>query len=71
MARSPNITQIFITLISCTAASLPFMSRVLAVSPPLTSWLVMVYRVPAPWSNCSMELNSRVSAALLMRSVLA
>ena len=31
-----------LTLMSSTAASLPFMSRVLAVSPPLVSWLVMV-----------------------------
>ena len=31
----------------------------------------MVYNVPAPWSSCSIELNSSVSAALLMRRVLA
>ena len=55
---------------SCTAASLPFMSMVLATSPPLVSWLVMVYRVPAPWSNWSMELNVRVSAAFEISWVL-
>ena len=31
-----------LTSISWTAASLPFMSMVLATSPPLVSWLVMV-----------------------------
>ena len=55
---------------SSTAASLPFMSRVLAVSPPLVSWLVMVYSVPAPWSSWSIELNVRVSAALEISWVL-
>ena len=56
---------------SWTAASLPFMSMVLATSPPLVSWLVMVYRVPAPWSSWSIELKVRVSAALVISWVLA
>ena len=38
----------FYTEIISTAASLPFMSKVFAISPPLASWLVMLERVLAP-----------------------